>query len=231
MKKKRFSAEQVKTLESIYAIKNYPTASMRLEASVKTKLPIGKIQGWFSQKRLKSKSLSRENLFTTKDDLEEEEKEKTKLMAKIDNRFDQIESNENLTLVKTETIIPDFNTAPEKENAKTEKHKKKRKLHMKPVHAEVLKSFFKTNKYPTKAQKRDLAHEMGFPLTKVSVWFNNQRVKDRWMRGERNTTKENHSKQRKEKFESNSGDDKPKEEAKTCNSVECDLLVGCDDCN
>ena len=246
-KKKRFSVEQVKILESIFAIKNYPTASMRLEASVKTELSMGKVQGWFSQKRLKSgkssTSFSQENLSKTSDDLEEEEKEVAKLVEEIgkslNNLTDQ-KSNENLiqsrqhdsTLVKSEQIVPDFNSAPEKAdlietaNVKTEKEKeKKRKPHMKSNHAEVLKSFFKTNKYPTKSQKRDLAKEIGFPLAKVAVWFNNQRVKDRW-RGDKK--KENPPKQRHGKLDEWV---KKEEVVKSCNSLECDVLVGCDECN
>ena len=245
-KKRRFTAEQVQILESIFAIKNYPTASMRLEASVKTELSMGKVQGWFSQKRLKSgknsTSFSQENLSTTSDDLEEEEKEVTKLVEEIgkslNNPTDQ-KSDENLshsrqldsTLVKSEKIVPDFNfDLIETAKVKKEKEKeKKRKPHMKSNHAEVLKSFFKTNKYPTKSQKRDLAKEIGFPLAKVAVWFNNQRVKDRW-RGDKK--KENPPKQRHGKFQSEMDEWVKKEEVvKSCNSLECDVLVGCDECN
>ena len=239
-KKKRFSVEQVKILESIFAIKNYPTASMRLEASLKTELSMGKVQGWFSQKRLKSgKSstiLSQENLSKASDDLEkEEEKEVAKLVAEIgkslNNLTDQ-KSDENLiqsrqrdsTLVKSEQI--EKADLIETANVKTEKEKeKKRKPHMKSNHTEVLKSFFKTNKYPTKSQKRDLAKEIGFPLAKVAVWFNNQRVKDRW-RGDKK--KENPPKQRHGKLDEWV---KKEEVVKSCNSLECDVLVGCDECN
>ena len=238
-KKKRFSVEQVKILESIFAIKNYPTASMRLEASVKTELSMGKVQGWFSQKRLKSgkssTSLSQENLSKTSDDLEEEEKEVAKLVAEIgkslNNLTDQ-KSDDNLiqsrqrdsTLVKSEQI--EKADLIETANVKTEKEKeKKRKPHMKSNHTEVLKSFFKTNKYPTKSQKRDLAKEIGFPLAKVAVWFNNQRVKDRW-RGDKK--KENPPKQRHGKLDEWV---KKEEVVKSCNSLECDVLVGCDECN
>ena len=86
-KKKRFSREQVEILESIFAIKNYPTASMRLEASAKTQLSMRRVQGWFSQKRLKSGKNSKS--LKTKDNFKEEEKEVAKLMAEIDGSLNK----------------------------------------------------------------------------------------------------------------------------------------------
>ena len=227
---KRFSAEQVKILETIYAIKKYPTASMRLEASAQTKLPMGKVQGWFSQKRLKSgKTSKRRKKFLIKGEahLKNEEKEISKLLADIDNSPNIMEGvNSDSKLVKSETIKSESISTPEKLN-KTAKDGAKSKKFLKAGQVKVLKAFFQTNKYPTKSQKRDLAKKIGFPSTKVAVWFNNQRVKIR-LHGDRDKVNESRSKLRKGKFEEKV---EAKKEIKGCNSGECDVLVGCDECN
>ena len=51
--------------------------------------------------------------------------------------------------------------------------------HIKSDQTEILRSFFKTNQYPTKSQKEELANETGLSLHTVSNWFVTQRVKHR----------------------------------------------------
>ena len=155
--------------------------------------------------------------------MKNEEKEISKLLADIDNSPNVMEGVNSVSkLVKSETIKSESISTPEKLD-KTAKDGAKRKKFLKAGQVKVLKAFFQTNKYPTKSQKRDLAKKIGFPSTKVAVWFNNQRVKIR-LHGDRDEVNESRSKLRKGKFEG-------KKEIKGCNSGECDVLVGCDECN
>ena len=65
---------------------------------------------------------------------------------------------------------------------------------------EILRYFFKTNQYPTKSQKEELAHKTDLSLHKVAVWFNNQRVKQRISR-DKTVTKDSRRKAEHERGE------------------------------